>query len=206
MRKPKRRSLKHCLDHGQSSGRDKLLSLLNPAEMRRASLRGVHQGPCLFARSVQQPSQVRAQFLVQVSRDHGRRNSEGRRRRKTWTNSSMKLSCPSETLVDHGGHDVPSFASPQAASVRPCQRVVFALRLFSEMPHLEVIQHAVRGASRGGIKRSLVQLQASLSDTCWIPKAIPKPCIGPMESSVFKHSKSSVPCRLRIWEQGITFL
>src|SRR5713101_3654842 len=34
-------------------------------------------------------------------------------------------------------------------------------------------------------------------------KAIPKPCIGPMVSRVFSTSKSSVPCRTSVLEEGI---
>src|SRR6266404_5643544 len=44
---------------------------------------------------------------------------------------------------------------------------------------------------------------SSLSETCWIRSAIPKPCIGPIESRVFSTSKSSVPCRTSDLGDGI---
>src|SRR5712664_583694 len=78
----------------------------------------------------------------------------------------------------------------------------FALRLFSEPPHLEATQPRCSMRSSAGYSFPWFNC-SSLSETCWMRRAIPKPCIGPIESRVFNTSKSSVPCRTSDLGDGI---
>ena len=105
---------------------------------------------------------------------------------------------------------------PDTAKEKPKQGKVLSLgegKLLEKEHNLigGIISHAgssncnPRGAE-GRDKARPGSIAARPSEICWMRRAIPKPCIGPLELRVLITSKSSVPCRTSDLGEGHALL